>query len=511
MSICRGISKRVMVGLSAGAMVLGSLTLTSTAQADVNLTPRLGVVAWTEQITASDPNLFGLNGTEYPQLSAIPSGAYSLGRITGLVKWPPAADYGTAQASLISCPTSSPASCGSFAPILGESLTVRSDDRPRSGELTYVPTGADVGRYAYVRLRVFGSATGPVVETLSEPLLMLGTPPRDTDSISIAWQPSVDGPFVTDGSQVVVDVPRWRAGNMNFASRLLETYNCPSEQVSDFGTCTRLASQTFESDDASSWTTTLPTLTGTGFLKVLVRGTYSGETQTSFRQLWSRSSTQRVPLASQATIRELQAAQDQAAQVAQTCRDVLGPDAGTLGADPALNQAFTECLQNGGPTAEQLANQANGNGADPADPNADNSTATPTTTSAATAAIAASGARVVDSTATRAGTTMTLASVRAIKRGRRLIAAVAINPGDAASKVTLSIHRCKKVSGKRDCTRPGKRVQGLKRINVTDGIGVRSSKVRKKTKPGRYVLRAIVRDANGKGLVVSAQPLRIRK
>ncbi len=68
------------------------------------------------------------------------------------------------------------------------------------------------------------------------------------------------------------------------------------------------------------------------------------------------------------------------AQVAQTCRDVLGPDAGTLGADPALNQAFTECLQNGGPAAEQLANEANGNGADPADPNAGNSSASPATT-----------------------------------------------------------------------------------------------------------------------------------
>lgn len=511
MSIGRDISKRMMVGLSAGAMVLGSLTLASTAQADVSLTPRLGVVTWTEQITASDPNLFGLNGTDFPQLTPTPSGAYSLGRMTALVKWPPVADYSFAQASLISCPTSSPASCDSFPPILGESLTVRSEDRPRSAELTYTPISADVGRYAYVRLRVFGSAAGPVVETLSEPLLMMGRPPTDTDSIAIGWQPSADGPFVTDGSQVVVDVPRWRAGNMNFASRLIEMYNCPNEQVSDLGTCTRLASQTFESDDASSWTTTLPTLTGTGFLKVLVRGTYSGEAQTGFRQFWSRSSTQGVPLMSQASIREFQAAQDQAAQVAQTCRDVVGLDAGTLGADPALNQAFLECLQNGGPTAEQLANQANGNGADPADPNAGNSTATPATTSAATAAIAASGARVVDSTATRAGTTMTLASVRAIKRGRRLIAAVAINPGDAASRVTLSIHRCKKVNGKRDCTRPGKRVQRLKRINVTDGIGVRSSKVRKKRKPGRYVLRAIARDADGQRLVVSAQPLRIRK
>ncbi len=77
--------------------------------------------------------------------------------------------------------------------------------------------------------------------------------------------------------------------------------------------------------------------------------------------------------------------------------------------------------------------------------------------------------------------------------------------------MTLSIHRCAKVDGKSDCKVPGKRVQKLKGINVTDGIGVRSSKVRKKIKPGRYVLRAIVRDANGKRLVVSAQPLRIRK
>ncbi|MCF8525998.1 MAG: hypothetical protein K9G24_00600 [Candidatus Nanopelagicales bacterium] len=366
-------------------------------------------------------------------------------------------------------------------------------------DITYVPTAADVGRYVRIRQRIISTGDTPLQTRDSDPVLMLGTPPRDTDSIALAWQPSVDGPFVTDGSQVVVDVPRWRAGNMNFASRLMEMYNCPNEQVSDFGTCTRLASRTFETDDASSWATTLPTLAGTGFLRVLVRGTYTGDTQTSFRQLWSRSSTQRVPLASQATIRELQAVQDQAAQVAQICRDVLGPDAGTLGADPALNQAFTECLRNGGPTAEQLANQANGNGADPA------------TTSAATAAIAASGAQVVDSTATRAGVTMSLASVRAVKRGRQLVSAVAVNPRDAAATVTLSIHRCAKVDGKSDCKVPGKRVQKLQGINVTDGIGVRSSKVRKKIKPGRYVLRAIVRDANGKGLVVSAQPLRIRK
>lgn len=475
-------------GLASVAVAVAGLTLSAPAQA----APGEGSVEWTQLVRTDDRSLFGLYGTEYPYSPATPRELYSLARAGYQVNWPDQGSFTAAQAVLIRCLTDALSSCGSNPTILQATSISGSTANPQTA-FTYSFTDPDIGRFARVRLRVFVDSFTPV-ETFSDPVRMLGRPPTDTSNIDVSWQPAASGPYISDGSQVIVDVPQWRSPGIPFTSRTVQAYQCPTAQITSLSGCTQLAEQTFTDEAPSNWRFDTPTFTGTGFMQIYVRNAYTASS-TGFRQLWDRSTPSGVPMISQAT-------QDQAAELSraqtelvQACLTALGGvTLAQVQADAALATQYNACLANNG----QL----------PQDPTA---TTDPTTEQTPpTAPDLGLGNKQSDTVKTVGNVTATLISVRAIKRGARLIAAVTVSPRDSASRATLSIHRCGKVNGKRNCTVPAKRVAKLKGLTITDGVGIRTNTVRKTLKPGRYALKSVVITADGQRIGVT-QPLRIRK
>ena len=480
--------RTLTAGVISAAVVAGSLTLSSPAQA----APGVGSVEWTQLIRTDDTSRFGLYGTEYPASPATPTTLYSVARAGYQVNWPDPGSFTAAQAVLIRCTTDALSSCGSNPTILQATSISGSTANPETA-FTYSFAEPDIGRFARIRLRVFVDSFTPV-ETFSDPVRMVNRPPTDTSNINVSWQPAATGPYISEGSQIIVDVPAWRSPGIPFTSRTVEAYQCPTAQITSLSGCTRLASQTFTDEAPSNWRFDTPTFTGTGFMQIYVRNAYTASS-TGFRQLWDRSTPSGVPMISQATVQ--QAADQSRAQteLVQACLTALGGvTLAQVQADAALQTQYTACIANNG----QL----------PQDPTAPTNP-TPEQTPPAAPDLGL-GNKQSDTVKTVGNVTATLISVRAIKRGDRLIAAVTVSPRDSASRATLSIHRCGRVNGKVNCTVPAKRVAKLKGLTITDGVGIRTNTVRKTLKPGRYALKSVVITADGKRIGVT-QPLRIRK
>ncbi len=481
-------------GLASVAVAVAGLTLTAPAQA----APGEGSVEWTQLIRTDDTSLFGLYGTEYPYSPATPRELYSLARVGYQVNWPDQGSFTAAQAVLIRCLTDALSSCGSNPTILQATSISGSTANPQTA-FTYSFAEPDIGRFVRIRLRVFVDSLTPI-ETFSDPVRMFNRPPTDTSNIDVSWQPAASGPYISDGSQIIVDVPQWRSPGIPFTSRTIQAYQCPTPQITSLSGCTRLAEQTFTDDAPSNWRFDTPAFTGTGFMQIYVRNAYTSSS-TGFRQLWDRSTPSGVPMISQASLQQAAEASRAQTELVQACLTALGGvTLAQIQADAALAAQYTACLANNG----QLPQDATAPTA-PTDP----TTTTPDASPPAAPDLGL-GNKQSDTVKTVGNVTATLISVRAIKRGARLIAAVTVSPRDSASRATLSIHRCGKVNGKVNCTVPAKRVAKLKGLTITDGVGIRTNKVRKTLKPGRYALKSVVITADGKRIGVT-QPLRIRK
>jgi len=478
------------------AVVAGGLTLSAPAQA----APAEGDVSWGSLLTVDSTN-FGLYGTNYPSLVDIPSSGYSIGVARYNITWPETGTFTTAQGALIRCATADVSSCGSIPTVLENTTVNRSDANPETS-FRYLFSESDIGQYARVRLRTFTDSLTPV-ETLSDPILMLGRPPTNTQGdITVSYQATDGRPIVTDGSQIVVQAPGWDSPNMNFGGRLLTAYQCPDRVITSVSGCTRLADRPFTNGasraEPTEWTFSLPALSGTGFLQVRVRNRYT--TNSGFAQLWDRGTSEGTPMISQATAQQAEEAAAARTELAQRCLAALGGvTLPQVQADGELLVRYQECIANNGQLPQDASQPA---------PTPTNPAPTETTTPSPATPNVGGPSRVSEKQV--GAVNARLIALRAVKRGKRMLTAVTVSPSNASTRAKLSIHRCGKVDGKKNCTIPGKRVKRLKRANIVDGVGIRANRIPKKLKPGRYALKAVIRTADGQRIGIT-QPLRIKK
>jgi len=488
--------KKLTSVIASVAMMTGGLALSAPAQA----APAEGDVAWGSLLTVDSTN-FGLYGTNYPSLVDIPSEAYAIGNARYNITWPQPGTFTTAQGALIRCATADVSSCGSIPTVL-ETVTVNRSDANPETSFRYLFSESDIGQYARVRLRTFTDSIIPV-ETLSDPILMLGRPPTNTQGdITVSYQATDGRPIVTDGSQIIVQAPGWDSPNMNFGGRLLTAFQCPDRVITSVSGCTRLADRPFTNGasraEPTEWAFSLPALSGTGFLQIRVRNRYA--TNSGFAQLWDRGTSEGTPMISQATVQQAEEATATRTEVAERCLAALGGvTLPQVQADGQLLVRYQECIANNGQLPQDET---------PANPTQTDPTQTEGTTPSPAAPNVGGPSRASEQQV--GAVTARLIALRAVKRGKRMLTAVTVSPTNASSRAILSLHRCGKVDGKRNCTVPGKRVKKLKRANIVDGIGLRANRIPKKLKPGRYALRAVIRTADGTRIPIT-QPLRIRK
>jgi len=203
---------------------------------------------------------------------------------------------------------------------------------------------------------------------------------------------------------------------------------------------------------------------------------------------------------SQATVQQAEEATATRTEVAERCLAALGGvTLPQVQADGQLLVRYQECIANNGQLPQDET---------PANPTQTDPTQTEGTTPSPAAPNVGGPSRASEQQV--GAVTARLIALRAVKRGKRMLTAVTVSPTNASSRAILSLHRCGKVDGKRNCTVPGKRVKKLKRANIVDGIGLRANRIPKKLKPGRYALRAVIRTADGTRITIT-QPLRIRK